>query len=171
MLNILLSFTSLVLVSFHSLSFQNTDGNTISMSSFQGKKVMIVNIATGSEKVSQLIALQQLQQQYNDSLVVIVFPSNSFGYESRNDSEIKQFCLSGYNSTFIIAAKSPVAGTNINPVFSWLASKTKNGEMDAPAGGDFQKFLVDKDGMLIGVFSPKVSPVDSEIIESITTSF
>jgi glutathione peroxidase len=171
MLKILLSFSLLLLISFHNLSFQNVDGNTINMSSFQGKKVLIANIATNSDKVNQLAGLQQLQQQYGDSLVVIVFPSNSFGHESRSNTEIKQYCQSNYNSTFIIAAKSSVTGTDINTVFDWLANKTLNGEMDAVTGGDFQKFLVDKDGMLIGVFSPKVSPTDSEIIEAITKSF
>jgi glutathione peroxidase len=171
MIHILLKIASVLLINFHSLSFQNVDGNTVNMSSYQGKKVLLVNMATGSNKVSQLAGLQQLQQQYGDSLMVIVFPSNSFGHESRSNSEIKQFCQTNYNSTFIIAEKSAVTGSGNHPVFSWLADKMKNGEMDAVTGGDFQKFLVDKDGMLIGVFSPKVSPTDSEIIEAITTSF
>lgn len=171
MINILFNIVSLVLINFHSLSFKNVDGNTISMSSFSGKKVLIVNIATGSDKVSQLAGIQQLQQQYADSLVVIVFPSNSFGHESRSNAQIKQFCQSNYNSTFIIAAKKPVLGSGINDVFNWLANKTNNGDMNAPVGGDFQKFLIDKNGVLIGVFSPKVNPADSEIAETITTSF
>lgn len=161
----------MLLINFHSLSFHNTDGNIVSMNSFPGKKVLIVNIATGSDKVNQLAGLQQLQQQYGDSLVVIVFPSNSFGHESRSNSEIKQFCQSGYSSTFIIAEKSSVSGTGINTVFNWLANVSQNGEMNAPAGGDFQKFLVDKDGMLMGVFSPKISPTDSGLIAAILTSF
>jgi len=171
MLSLLIKAVFSLTVSFYTLSFQNTDGNTVSMNNFQGKKVLIVNIATGSEKVNQLAGLQQLQQQYNDSLVVIVFPSNSFGHESRNDNEIKQFCQSGYNSTFIIAAKSTVTGSGVNSVFNWLTNQSQNGEMNAPAGGDFQKFLVDKDGMLIGVFSPKVNPLDNELVQAITTSF
>ncbi len=171
MISILLKIASLLLINFHSLSFQDTNGNTVNMSSFPGKKVLIANIATGSDKVGQLVQLQQLQQQYGDSLVVIVFPSNSFGHEARSNAEIKQFCQANYNATFIIAAKTSVAGNNANAVFDWLAKKTNNGEMNAPAGNDFQKFLIDKDGMLIGVFSPKVSPADSELIEAIITSF
>jgi glutathione peroxidase len=171
MLNFLMSLSALWLVNFHSLSFQDGDGNTISMSSFQNKKVLIVNIGTGSDKVSQLTQLQQLQQQYADSLVVIVFPSSSFGHESRSNAEIKQFCQTGYNSTFLIAAKSSVAGINVNPVFSWLSQRSQNGEMDAPTGNDFQKFLVTRDGMLVGVFSSKTSPLDSELIEAINTSY
>ena len=120
MIIILLQAISTWLIGFHSLSFQNSDGATISMSTFQGKKVLLVNIATGSDKVSQLSELQQLQQQYGDSLVVIVFPSNSFGHEARSNSEIKQYCQTNYNSSFIIAAKTVVTGSGVHPVFSWL---------------------------------------------------
>jgi glutathione peroxidase len=173
MTNLLLKgvFSILVSINFYTLDFQDTDGNTVNMSNFQGKKVLIVNIATGSDKIHQLAGLQQLQQQFNDSLVVVVFPSNSFGHEARNNSEIKEFCHSTYSSTFLIATKSSVTGQGVNSVFSWLASKTQNGEVDAITGGDFQKFLVDKDGMLIGVFSPKINPTDPELISAITTSF
>jgi glutathione peroxidase len=171
MLNLGFGILSYMLTSFYALSFQDTDGNTVSMSSFQGKKVMIANVATGSEKAIQLAGLQQLQQQYGDSLVVIVFPSNSFGHESRSNAEIKQFCHNNYNSTFIIAAKSNVSGNGINPVFNWLAHTSQNGQMDGVVGTDFLKFLIDKDGTLIGMFSSKVNPTDGEIIEGITTSF
>jgi glutathione peroxidase len=171
MLNILLGILQFTLVNFHSLSFQDAEGNTINMSSFQNKKVLIVNIATGSDKTAQLAQLQQLQQQYADSLVVIAFPSNSFGHEPRNNAGIKQFCQENYNTSFIIASKSVVAGSGISPVFDWLARKTNNGEMDAPAGNDFVKYLITKDGMLVGVFSSKVSPMDNEITEAINASY
>jgi glutathione peroxidase len=171
MTHLLIHFLSLFITNFHSLSFQDIDGNTINMSSYSNKKVMLVNIATGSDKVAQLTELQQLQQQYADSLVVIVFPSNSYGHESRTNAEIKQFCQGNYNATFIIAAKTTVTGTGISPVFSWLAQKTQNGEMDAVAGNDFIKFLVTKDGMLVGQFSSKVSPLDTEITEAVNTSY
>ncbi len=153
------------------MAFQNVDGDTISMASFQNKKVLIVNIATGSDRVGQLADLQQLQQQYGDSLVIIAFPSNSFGHESRTNSEIKQFCQGNYNTTFIIAGKSPVAGAGVNAVFDWLANKTKNGVLDVQLGNDFQKFLISKDGDLMGIFSSKVSPMDSELIEAINSSY
>ena len=171
MVVILYSLLWHLLTSFYSLSFQNVDGEVVNMNNFQGKKVLIVNIATGSDKIDQLGGLQLLQQQFTDSLVVIVFPSNSFGHETRNNSEIKQFCQSNYNSTFIIASKSSVIGSGIHPVFEWLSKKSENGEMNAPAGADFQKFLIDKDGMLMGVFSSKISPTDSSIIQAVNISY
>ena len=171
MISLLIKVVSYLLISFHSLSFTDTDNHTVNMSNFEGKKVLIVNIATGSGSVDQLLGLQQLQEQFQDSLAIIAFPSNSFGNEQRSNSEIKDFCTSSYNSTFIIASKSPVSGNGVNAVFNWLANKSQNGEMDAITGGDFQKFLIDKDGMLMGVFSPKIDPMDDALIAAINTNF
>lgn len=162
---------SYIISSFYMLSFQDIDGNIVNMSNFQGKKVLITNVATNSDRITQLANLQQLQQQFSDSLVVIVFPSNSFGNETRNNAQIKQYCDTSFHNTFMIASKSNVSGPNVNPVFRWLADKTQNGQMDAVIGGDFLKFLIDKDGTLIGIFSSKVRPTDPDIIEGITTSF
>lgn len=171
MINIITTIISFFITSFYALSFQDIDGNVISMSSFQGKKVLISNIATGSSKTAQLGAFQYLQQQYGDSLVVILFPSNSFGNEPRTNIDIKNFCDTSLHNTFIIAAKSNVAGAGTNSVFNWLANQSQNGQMNAPAQADFQKFLISKDGAFIGLFSSKISPDDPGIIQAITTTF
>ena len=92
--------------SIYSITISNGPGTNIPLSNYQGKLILIVNIATGSDKVAQLGGLQQLKQQYGDSLVIIGFPSNSFGHESRNNAEIKQFCESNYGVSFLLAAKS-----------------------------------------------------------------
>jgi glutathione peroxidase len=167
----LIKFIATYLVSFHSLSFKDVNNVTINMSSFSSKKVMLVNIATGSARINQLAGLKQLQQQYADSLQIIVFPSNSFGKETRTDAQIKQFLQPLVGNTIIIAAKSDVINSNANAVFKWLASKNKNGDMDALAGGDFEKFVVGKDGTIYGIFSSKVSPTDPSIISTITSTF
>ncbi len=168
---ILFKILTSLTVSFYALSFQNSDGVTINMSSFQGKKVLIANIATTTPEASQVAELQQLQQNYGDSVVVIVFPSNSFGHESRTNTQIKEFCQSAFNSTFIIAEKSNVTGTGIHPVFAWLASIALNGEMNATTGADFQKFLISSNGMLMASFSSKVRPTDNRIIQAIINPF
>ncbi len=167
----LIKFIATYLVSFHSLSFKDVNNVTINMSSFTNKKVMIVNIATNSNKIGQLAGLQQLKNQYNDSLVVIVFPSNSFGNENRTNAQIKLFCQTNYNSNFIIAEKSNVINNNTNAVFDWLSKKNKNGDMDAVAGGDFEKFIIGKDGSIYGVFSSKISPTDPSVIATISSTF
>lgn len=153
--------------SFHNLQFTDIDGNSVSMSQYSGKKILLVNIATGSSRVSQLSGLQQLHQQYGDSLIIIAFPSNSFSHETRSNAEIKQFCQSNYGVTFLIASKNPIAGPEIQPVYQWLTNSSENGIMNEAVKGDFQKFLISGTGELIGVFSPAVSPLGNEIISAI----
>jgi glutathione peroxidase len=170
MIQTLILFIHLMISSFYSLSFQDSNGTTVPMSNFSGKKILLVNIATGSSRAGQLAGLQQLQGQYGDSLVIIAFPSASFGAETRNDAEIKAFCQANYYTTFTIAAKGNVAGSNLQPVYNWLAQTTENGDMDLVIGGDFQKILIGKDGHIMGIFSPKLQPTDSLIINAITSN-
>ncbi len=167
MLSILFAFFTSYLASFYALQFHNIDGATVNTSSFQGKKVLLVNIATGSSRSSQLAGLQQLHQQYGDSLVIIAFPSNSFGNEMRTDSQIKQFCQSEYGVTFLIAAKNPVAGVGIQSVFHWLTTPSENGFQGQAAMSDYQKFLIDTDGSLIGVFAGRVEPLAPQLVQAI----
>jgi len=94
------------LTSIYSFQITDINNNTINFNDFQGKKLLLVNIATGSTRVSQLSQLEQLNQKYGDSLVIIAFPSNSFGHESRTNSEIKQFCQSQYGITFRLIGKT-----------------------------------------------------------------
>jgi glutathione peroxidase len=171
MITTLIKVITAFLVNFYSLSFKDVNNVTINMSGYQGKKVLIANIATGSARINQLVGLQQLKNQYGDSLVVIVFPSNSFGKETRTNAQIKQFVQANGGSSLVIAAKSNVVNNNNNAVFSWLGSKVQNGDMDAVAGGDFEKFLINKDGTILGVYSSKVSPTDPSIIQGILSNF
>lgn len=154
--------------SIYSLSFTDIDGNTVNMGSYQNKKILLVNIATNSPRVAQLAGLQQLHQQHGDSLVVIAFPSNSFGNETRTNAEIKTFCQNNYGVTFKIAAKGSVAGLALQPVYDWLAHVAQNGVGNVAIGKDFQKVLIDKEGNIIGVFAPSVSPTDQIIVNAIT---
>lgn len=149
--------------SIYNVQFQTVSGDTVSMSQYEGKKILLVNIATGSSKVNQLGELQQIKQQYGDSLVIIGFPSNSFAKESRNNAEILQFCQNNYGVNFLLAAKNPVSGFGVQPIFSWLSNITQNGVMNNEVLGDFQKFLINESGMLVGVFAPSVSPLSGQL--------
>ncbi len=171
-MKLLLLLTSFVVTtSIYTLQFADTDGNVVNMSSYQNKKILLVNIATNGARVNQLAGLQQLHQQYGDSVVIIAFPSNSFGHEPRSNAEIKQFCQNNYSVSFKIAAKNPVTGTGIQSIYYWLAHTSENGVMNGTIGGDFQKYLIDKNGLLVGVFAPSVAPTDSLIVEALTSSY
>lgn len=162
--------TAIVLLtsSIYTIPYTKSDGTSGSFASFQGKKILIVNIATGSDKVSQIGQLQNLYEQYQDSLVVIAFPSNSFGNEPKTNAQIKQTCEGVFGTTFIIAQKGPVSGAGILPIYDWLGSQAANGVMNGTVRNDFQKFLVDADGSLVGVFSPDTDPMDISIRNAIT---
>jgi glutathione peroxidase len=157
--------------SIYSYTITDVDGNQVSLDSFQHKKILFVNIATGSPYASQLAQLQQLQQQYADSLIVIGFPSNSFDNESRTNAQIKSFCQSSYGVSFLLAAKGSVTGGNIQSVYQWLTRQTENGQINTSIQGDFQKYVVDRNGELRGVFKGMVSPLDTQITSLITGSF
>lgn len=167
MTKILILAAALFQISIYTIHFNNNAGNDATLAPYSGKKMLIVNIASGSSRAQQLAGLQQLYSQYHDSLEVIAFPSNSFGHEPLNDSAILTFCA-GYHITFTLAAKGQVAGGSPQPVFSWLASSAQNGSIDAVPVGDFHKFLIDRNGNLIGSFAPNVQPTDSLLINAIT---
>jgi len=168
MLNLIMALVGCFTTSIYNHQFTDVDGNNFSMTSCQGKKILLVNIATGDARVNQLAGLQQLHQQYGDSLVIIAFPSNSFGDEPKTNGEIKQFCQINYGASFTIASKNAVSGTGIQSIYSWLAQSSENGVMNGTVGGDFQKFLIDKNGALIGVFAPSVLPGDNSLVQAIT---
>jgi glutathione peroxidase len=153
--------------SVYELQFTDTDGNTVAMSQFEHKKILLVNIASGSNRASQLAGLQQLQQQYADSVVVIGFPSNSFGNEQRSNSQIKQFCHDTYGVTFLLAAKNDVTGESMQTLYNWLTKESENGVANQLVRGDFQKYLINSNGQLIGLFSSSVEPLSPEIVNAI----
>ncbi len=144
------------------------DGSTIVFNDFQQKKILLVNIATGSDKVAQLAELQQLQQQHADSLIVIGFPTNSFGNEPRTDSAIRTFCATQYNVSFRLAAKGDVLGAQQIPVYTWLTRRDKNGHVNSQVQGDFQKYLLDRNGDIIGAFSGATSVNSTAFQQALT---
>ena len=171
MIKLIISFLFIFQTSVYSLSFSTLDGEAVSMSAFQGKKILLVNIATGSKLATQLQDLEQLQQQYRDKLIVIAFPSNSFSREQRSNAEIKAFCRDTYRTSFLIAEKKEVAGSEVQPVYQWLTTQSENGMMQGEIKGDFQKFLIDEKGNLVGVFASNVSPLDPQLLNAISTVY
>jgi len=157
------AFSLVFFTSIYTLQVPANGGGTIDFGAFTGKKVLVVNIATGSPLTPQLGALEQLYQKYKDSLVIIAFPSNSFNNETRDDAAIGSFCTSTYNIHFKLAAKAEVIGASAVSVFSWLQSEAQNGVTTNAVNSDFQNFLIDKDGAFIGAFSSRVDPMSDEL--------
>lgn len=155
--------------SLYDLHLQLNNGQQISMNSFKGKKILLVNTASNCGYTGQYSELQTLYSNYNKDLVVIGFPANDFKEQEKgNDEEIVSFCKINYGVTFPLAAKSSVVkGNSQNAIFHWLSNKSKNGWNDEQPSWNFSKYLVDEKGNLTNYFDPSVSPLSDEVINAI----
>ena len=168
---IMISLGGLFTSSIYTKQFTNLSGTQISMAQYQGKKMLIVNIASGSEYAAvQIPQLQQLYQQYKDSVVVIAFPSNDFGKEPRTDANLKLLLQNTYHTTFPVSLRTGVKDSTAttHAVYQWLQRQTENGSMGMKVKTDFQKYLIDKDGTIIAVFGASTKPLDNAIKNAIT---
>ena len=149
-------------VSIYTFNIPTVDNGMISFNNYKGKKILIVNTASESAQAPQLAELQQLYTANQDSLVVIAFPSNSFGNEPRKGAALKHW-KDSLGLTFPVIDVSDVTGPSGNMLFRWLAHKSYNGITDAKTVTDFQKFLIGKTGNIVGIFDSSVSPIGSHM--------
>lgn len=157
-------------ISIYSLSFQTTKSEKIQFDRYAGKKILIVNVALNSPHVNQMQALQRLQNRYADSLVILAFPSNSFGNDVGNDNMSYARKATEWGLTYVIASKGAVKGPAIQPVYQWLSDSSLNGVTGQQVQGDFHKVLIDSKGQVTGVFSGRLDPEDAIIIDAINRS-
>ena len=151
--------------SIHSFQVESLEGGTINLSDYKGKKILVVNTASECGYTPQYKELQQLYDTYREKLVVIGFPCNDFGQqEPGNNEEIKSFCTKNYGVNFPLAAKTTVKGSGIAPIYAFLTRKINNGVMDAEINWNFNKFLLDENGVLLQKFGSSVKPMSQEII-------
>lgn len=154
---------------FYDLSYVSITGkDTISMSSYKGKKLLIVNVASRCGYTPQYEDLQTLYEQYADQLVIIGFPCNQFmGQEPGTGDEIEEFCKLNYGVTFPLAQKIDVKGKDQHPVYEWLTNKSLNGLDDYTVSWNFNKFLISEEGRLIAHFGSGTKPLSEEIISKL----
>lgn len=150
--------------SIHDLSFISLEGDSISLNEFKGKKVLFVNVASQCGFTPQYKELQELHEQYQDSLVIIGFPCNQFGsQEPGSEKEIQQFCESKFHVTFLMSEKIDVKGTNQHPIYQWLTSKEMNGIKSSSVKWNFQKYLVDEQGSFVDYWYSMTKPTSKKI--------
>ena len=155
----------------YNFTTKSLDGEVFNLSSLKGKKVLIVNTASKCGLTPQYKDLEALYQKYGgDNFVVIGFPANNFAeQESGTNKEIGEFCTKYFGVSFPMMSKISVKGNDIDPIYSWLTNKSENGVMDAPVQWNFQKFLIDENGKLVDMVTPKELPTSERIIKFITT--
>lgn len=153
--------------SIYDIPLKNIDGKSTSLKPYQGKVMLIVNVASKCGFTPQYKGLEALYRKYAaKGLVVLGFPCNQFAHqEPGTDAEIKQFCTSKYDVTFPMFSKIEVNGAGRNPLYVLLAGK------DSPYPGDigwnFTKFLVGRDGKILNRFNSPVKPESPEVTKAI----
>ena len=140
------------------------------LSSYKGKVLLIVNVASKCGYTPQYKGLEELYKKYKDQgLVVLGFPSNDFKeQEPGSEEQILQFCKSKYDVTFPIFGKVKVKGAEKAPLYKYLTEGDHKGK--AEVSWNFNKWLVAKDGSVIGHFDSKVKPDDAAFIQTIESA-
>jgi glutathione peroxidase len=150
--------------SVHEFTLNSIDGKPAPLSAYQGKVVLIVNVASRCGFTPQYAGLEALYEKYKDrGFTILGFPANNFGgQEPGTNEEIKTFCSSKYNVTFPMYAKISVKGDDKAPLYQFLTAAT-----GSEIQWNFTKFLVDKNGKVVARFEPKVTPESPEVTEAI----
>jgi glutathione peroxidase len=136
------------------------NGSPAPLSAYRGKVLLIVNTASKCGFTPQYEGLESLHRTYQDKgLVVLGFPCNQFGGQEPGDAnEIANFCSLTYDVTFPVLAKVDVNGPKADPLFAWLTREKRGLLGSAGIKWNFTKFLVGRDGKVLGRFAPTDTP-------------
>jgi glutathione peroxidase len=150
----------------HDFTVTTIDGKELSLSVFNGKKVLVVNTASKCGFTPQYEELEKLYKEFGDEKFSILgFPANNFLWQEPGSNEqIAQFCTLKYGVSFPMFARISVKGKKIHPLYAWLTRKEENGVQDAKVKWNFQKFMIDEQGRWAGVVPPADSPYCNTII-------
>ena len=169
-LSLLQTLSARAAASLYQVPLKDIDGKPTSLKPYEGKVLLVVNVASKCGFTPQYAGLEALQQKYKDQgLLVLGFPCNQFGgQEPGTDEEIKQFCSSKYQVTFPLFDKIDVNGPNRHPLYALLAGK------ESPFPGDirwnFSKFLIGRDGKILKRFDSGVKPNAPELVQAMETA-
>lgn len=158
---------------FHDFIVKDINGNDYNLSQLKGKKVLVVNTASKCGFTPQFEQLQKLYESLDkEKFEIIGFPANNFlKQDPGTNKEIMEFCSANYGVTFPMMAKVSVCDyvytayppdenkaekVSTDPIYEWLTKKELNGVADTKMKWNFQKFLIDENGELIGSLPPNV---------------
>jgi glutathione peroxidase len=144
------------------------DGKDIDLSKFKGKVVLVVNVASKCGYTPQYKGLQELYDKYEkDGLVVLGVPANDFGkQEPGTEEDIQKFCTANYKVTFPMTAKVVVKGADKVELYKALTTATADKK---EVGWNFEKFLIGRDGKVVGRYKSAVAPDSEELVKAIKT--
>ena len=151
----------------YNISVKDIELNSVDLSNYKGKTLLIVNVASKCGFTPQYKDLQHLYEKYQDQdFEVLGFPCNQFGaQESGTNEEIQAFCDLTFNVSFKMFDKIEVNGSNASPLFKYLKHESPGILGTEAVKWNFTKFLVNKDGQVVKRFAPKdgESAIESEL--------
>jgi glutathione peroxidase len=152
-----------------SYTLKDIKGNSVELSKYKGKVVLLVNVASQCGLTPQYKDLQALYEKYEkDGFVIIGIPANEFGkQEPGTNEEIEKFCTSKYSVTFPMMSKIVVKGEGIDPLYKYLTTKETKPQPAGDITWNFEKFLVGKDGQVVARYAPRTKPSDPKLVEAI----
>jgi glutathione peroxidase len=154
--------------SLYDIKIEGIDGKIIDLNKYKGKKILFVNVASECGFTKQYDGLQELYSTYKDKLVVIGLPCNQFGgQEPGAAEEIQTFCRLNFGVDFPLTTKIKVKGKGQHALYEWLTTKAKNGKKNSSVKWNFQKYLIDENGMFLNVFYSMTKPMSKKIVKLI----
>ncbi len=153
----------------YSYTLKSIDGQPVSLKTYRGKVLMVVNVASKCGYTPQYAGLEALYRKYKDrGLVIVGIPANNFmQQEPGTNAEIKTFCRNKYDVTFPMMAKVSVLGEDKAPLYSYLTDKSINPQIGGDIKWNFTKFLFDRNGKPLQRFEPAVTPDSPEVTKAV----
>jgi glutathione peroxidase len=160
---VLFSMGLLTAQGIYEFTMQDIEGNSVSLSDYEGKVVMVVNVASKCGLTKQYEALEALYRKYKDKgFVILGFPCNQFmGQEPGTEAEILEFCTVNYNITFPLFSKIDVNGDDADPLYKYLRKVLPGKGAKSDIEWNFAKFLIDREGIPVERFNPRTKPEDT----------
>lgn len=155
-----------VATSVYGFTLTDITGKPHPLAQYQGKVLVIVNVASKCGYTGQYAALQSLYEKYRErGLVIIGVPANDFLWqESGSNEQIAQFCSTTYGVTFPMMAKVVVTGDDRDPLYWYL---TRDSARPGKVGWNFTKFLIGRDGTVVERFGPSTEPDAPSVITAL----
>lgn len=155
--------------SIYDFTMKTIDGKELPLSHYKRKVVLIVNVASQCGFTPQYKGLEALYRKYKDQgFIILGFPANNFGQqEPGTDAEIRTFCTSKYDVTFDMFSKISVKGSDQHPLYRFLTSPASDPKFSGDVKWNFQKYLIDRNGNIVGKYLSAVEPLSAEVTSAI----